>query len=203
MVINVMEKYLQSCTTEFWRKVFDAELDYVLRELEGVKDVLSVGCGPAIIEAGLSEHGFNVTGLDISKEALEQAPDSIRTVRGSVENMDFTESSFDAVIYVASIQFIERYKEAVKQSARVLRSGGKLLIMLLNPESEFFKEKAGNPASYINKIKHTNLAEIERTIAERFFVQSEYFLGIKGDKIFQSRNPDLASLYVIKGTSRH
>jgi len=203
MAINVMEKYLQSCTTEFWRKVFDAELDYVLRELEGVKDVLSVGCGPAIIEAGLSEHGFNVTGLDISKEALEQAPDSIRTVRGSVENMDFTESSFDAVIYVASIQFIERYKEAVKQSARVLRSGGKLLIMLLNPESEFFKEKAGNPASYINKIKHTNLAEIERTIAERFFVQSEYFLGIKGDKIFQSRNPDLASLYVIKGTSRH
>ena len=203
MVINVMEKYLQSCTTEFWRKVFDADLDYVLRELEGVKDVLSVGCGPAIIEAGLSEHGFNVTGLDISKEALEQAPDSIRTVRGSVENMDFTESSFDAVIYVASIQFIERYKEAVKQSARVLRSGGKLLIMLLNPESEFFKEKAGNPASYINKIKHTNLAEIERTIAERFFVQSEYFLGIKGDKIFQSRNPDLASLYVIKGTSRH
>ena len=198
-----MEKYLQSCTTEFWRKVFDAELDYVLRELEGFKDVLSVGCGPAIIEAGLSEHGFNVTGLDISKEALEQAPDSIRTVRGSVENMDFTESSFDAVIYVASIQFIERYKEAVKQSARVLRSGGKLLIMLLNPESEFFKEKAGNPASYINKIKHTNLAEIERTIAERFFVQSEYFLGIKGDKIFQSRNPDLASLYVIKGTSRH
>jgi len=198
-----MEKYLQSCTTEFWRKVFDAELDYVLRELEGVKDVLSVGCGPAIIEAGLSEHGFNVTGLDISKEALEQAPDSIRTVRGSVENMDFTESSFDAVIYVASIQFIERYKEAIKQSALVLRSGGKLLIMLLNPESEFFKEKAGNSASYINKIKHTNLAEIERTIAERFFVQSEYFLGIKGDKIFQSRNPDLASLYVIKGTSRH
>ncbi len=198
-----MENYLRSCKTEFWKKVFKAELDYILQELKGTKDILSVGCGPAIIEAGLSEHGFNVTGLDISKEALNQAPDSIRTVIGSVENMDFTESSFDAVIYVASIQFIERYKEAIKQSARVLRSGGKLLIMLLNPESEFFKEKTGNPASYINKIKHTNLAEIERTIAERFFVQSEYFLGIKGDKIFQSRNPDLASLYVIKGTSKH
>jgi len=198
-----VENYLRSCKTEFWKKVFKAELDYILQELKGTKDILSVGCGPAIIEAGLSEHGFNVTGLDISKEALNQAPDSIRTVIGSVENMDFTESSFDAVIYVASIQFIERYKEAIKQSARVLRSGGKLLIMLLNPESEFFKEKTGNPASYINKIKHTNLAEIERTIAERFFVQSEYFLGIKGDKIFQSRNPDLASLYVIKGTNKH
>ena len=197
-----VENYLRSCKTEFWKKVFKAELDYILQELKGTKDILSVGCGPAIIEAGLSKHGFNVTGLDISKEALDQAPDSIRTVRGSVENMDFTESSFDAVIYVASIQFIERYKEAIKQSARVLRSGGKLLIMLLNPESEFFKEKASNPASYINKIKHTNLAEIERMIAEHFFVQSEYFLGIRKTKTFQSRHPDLAALYIIKGKKK-
>ncbi len=193
---------MRSCKTEFWKKVFKAELDYILQELKGTKDILSVGCGPAIIEAGLSEHGFNVTGLDISKEALDQAPDSIRTVRGSVENMDFTESSFDAVIYVASIQFIERYKEAIKQSARVLRSGGKLLIMLLNPESEFFKEKTQNPDSYINKIKHINLAEIERTIAEHFSVQTEYFLGIKGTKVFQSRNSNAASLCVIKGTKK-
>lgn len=197
-----MENYLRSCKTEFWTKVFKAELDYILQELKGTKDILSVGCGPAIIEAGLSEHGYNVTGLDISKEALEQAPDSIRTVKGSVENMDFTESSFDAVIYVASMQFIERYKEAIKQSARVLRSGGKLLIMLLNPESEFFKEKADNPASYINKIKHRNLAEIERTIAERFFVESEYFLGIRKTKTFKSRHPDLAALYIIKGKKK-
>ncbi len=202
MELVVVENYLRSCKTEFWTKVFKAELDYILQELKGTKDILSVGCGPAIIEAGLSEHGYNVTGLDISKEALEQAPDSIRTVKGSVENMDFTESSFDAVIYVASMQFIERYKEAIKQSARVLRSGGKLLIMLLNPESEFFKEKADNPASYINKIKHRNLAEIERTIAERFFVESEYFLGIRKTKTFKSRHPDLAALYIIKGKKK-
>ena len=193
---------MKSCKTEFWKKVFKAELDYILQELEGAKDVLSVGCGPAVIETGLAEHGFNVTGLDISKEALNQAPDSIRTVRVSVENMDFTESSFDAVIYVASIQFIERYKEAVKQSARVLRSGGKLLIMLLNPESEFFKEKTQNPDSYINKIKHINLREIEEAVAKYFFVKTEYFLGIKGTEIFQSRDSNAASLYVIKGKKK-
>jgi len=197
-----VDNYLRSCKTEFWKKVFKAELDYILQELKGTKDILSVGCGPAIIEAGLSEHGFNDTGLDISKEALEQAPDSIRTVRGSVENMDFTESSFDVVIYIASIQFIEKYKEAIRKTARVLRPGGKLLAMLLNPRSRFFKEKASNPASYVNKIKHTNLAEIERTIAEHFFVQSEYFLGIRKTKMFQSRHPDLAALYIIKGEKR-
>jgi len=197
-----MEKYLQSCKSEFWKKVFKAELDYILHQLKGIKDVLSVGCGPAIIETGLAEHGFNVTGLDISKEALDQAPDSIRTVAGSAEKMDFASLSFDAVIYVTSVQFIENYKEAIKQSARVLRSGGKLLVMLLNPQSEFFKEKADNPTSYVNRIKHTDLKEIERTIAEYFSVKTEYFLGIKGTKVFQSRNSNAASLCVIKGTKK-
>lgn len=197
-----MENYLKSCKTEFWKKVFEAELHYILQELKGTKDILSVGCGPAIIETGLSEHGLNVTGLDISKEALDQALDSIRTVAGSAENMDFTDSCFDAAIYIASLQFIEKYKEAIKQTARVLRPGGKLLAMLLNPQSQFFKEKARNPASYTNKIKHTDLKEIERTIAEYFSVKTKYFLGIKGQEIFESQNPDLASLYVIKGKTK-
>lgn len=197
-----MDKYLQSCKTEFWKKVFEAELDYILQELRGAKDVLSVGCGPAIIEAGLSEHGFNVTGLDISKEVLGQVPNGVRTVVGSAENMDFVDSCFDVVIYVASVQFIEKYQEAIKQAARVLRAGGKLLVMLLNPESEFFREKAGVPASYVNRIKHTNLEEIERTIAEYFSVKIEYFLGIKDGVIFQSQNPNLASLYVVKGQKK-
>ena len=194
-----MEKYLQSCKSDFWKKVFKAELDYILRQLKGAKDILSVGCGPAIIETGLAEHGFNVTGIDVSREALGQAPSSIRTVVGPAEKMDFADCSFDAVIYVASIQFIERYKESVKQSARVLRSGGKILIMLLNPDSEFFREKIKNPDSYINKIKHANLMDIEDVVANYFTIKTEYFLGIEGTEIFQSQDYDLASLYVIKG----
>jgi len=197
-----MNKYLESCKTEFWQKVFDAELRYILSELKGAKDVLSIGCGPAIIEARLAEHGFNVTGLDISKEALNQAPDNIRTVVGSAEKMNFAGSSFDAVIYVASLQFIEKYKEAIKQTAHVLRAGGKLLVMLLNPKSEFFKEKASNPSSYVNKIKHTDLTKIEKTIAEYFSVQSEYFLGVKAGEIFETGDSNLAGLYVVKGKKK-
>jgi len=197
-----MEKYLQSCKSEFWKEIFEFELNYILPELEGAKDILSVGCGPAIIEAGLAEHGFNVTGLDISKEALDQAPDSVRTVAGPAEKTGFVDCSFDAVVYVASVQFIERYKQAIKETARVLRSGGKLLVMLLNPQAEFFKEKIKKPDSYVNKIKHTSLSEIERAIARYFSVKTEYFLGIEGTKIFQSRDSNVASLYVIKGTKK-
>jgi len=197
-----MEKYLQSCRTKFWQEVFRAELDYILEELGGGEEILSVGCGPAIIEAGLAEHGFNVTGLDISKQALDRAPDSVRTAAGSADKMDFPNSCFDMVIYVASLQFIDNYKETIRQTARVLRAGGKFLAMLLNPECEFFREKTKHSNSYINRIKHTDLRQIERTIAAYFYTQREYFLGISGRKIFESQAPNLASLYVVKGKKR-
>jgi ubiquinone/menaquinone biosynthesis C-methylase UbiE len=197
-----MENYLKSCKTEFWNEVFTTELDYILNELTGAKDILSVGCGPAIIETGLSEHGFNVTGLDISEEVLDMAPDRVRAVVSSAENMDFASQSFDAVIYVVSIQFIEKYKEAIEQSAHVLRSGGKILMMLLNPESGFFRERTRNPSSYVNKIRHRNLQEIEAEVAKYFSVRTEYFLGIEGTRVFQSRDSHCASLYIIKGIKK-
>jgi ubiquinone/menaquinone biosynthesis C-methylase UbiE len=170
--------------------------------LEGCREALSVGCGPAVLESGLSERGFRVTGLDVSEEALACAPDHIRTIAGRAEDMGFSDSSFDAVIYVASLQFIEDYKKAIEKTAQVLRPAGKLIVMLLNPQSAFYKEKARDPASYIQRIRHTNLAEIEYAIAEHFHIQTEYFMGVRGPNIFESREPTEAALYVISGTRK-
>jgi ubiquinone/menaquinone biosynthesis C-methylase UbiE len=195
-----IERYLESCQTEFWQGVFRAELAYLTRHLEGSEDILSVGCGPAIIESGLSERGFRVTGLDVSRETLDCAPDQIRTVAARAEDMPFPESSFDAVIYIASLQFIENYRKAIGMTARVLRPEGKLIALLLNPESGFFKDRLRNIGSYVRKIRHKDVNEIERRIAEKFQIQTEYFLGVKGGNIFESRDAADAALYIIRGT---
>ena len=195
-----MGEYLQSCKTGFWKKVFREEIDYIVRALNGAKDVLSVGCGPATVEAGLSQHGYNVTALDISEEALAQVPDGVRTILGSAEIMNLPASCFDAAIYLASMQFIEGYRQAVRETARVLRSGGRILVMLLNPDSAFFTERVKGPTSYVNRMKHRSLQEIEAAIAKYFTFHTEYFLGISGEDTFESQRPDVASLYVINGT---
>jgi ubiquinone/menaquinone biosynthesis C-methylase UbiE len=195
-------RYLQSCGSDFWQRVFRVELDYLARQLEGCAEILSVGCGPAIIEAGLSEKGFNVVGLDVSREEIACAPDSIRKVVGRAEDMNFRESSFDAAIFVASLQFIEDYKKAIRKTARALRPKGRLIIMLLNPDSAFFKEHIQRADSYVRKVRHHNLREIEKTIAEYFQIETEYFLGICGDAIFDSADPAKSALYVIKGISK-
>jgi len=197
-----IDRYMQSCRTEFWQGVFRIELESILQDLVKGEEVLSVGCGPAIIESALSERGFSITGLDVSQEALDRAPDAVRTVVGRAEEMPFPESSFDAAIYVASLQFIEDYRKALEQTARVLRPEGRLIVLLLNPESDFFKRKLRDPNSYVRKIKHTELKGIEEVIAEYFNMHSEYLLGVKGDAIFESRDLTDAVLYIIRGTRK-
>jgi ubiquinone/menaquinone biosynthesis C-methylase UbiE len=195
-------KYVETCQETFWQNVFAVETDYLVAHLQGSRDILSIGCGPAVIEGKLSEKGFNVTGLDVSAEALKCAPDNVRTVAGRAEDMPFPESSFDAVIYVASLQFIEDYKKALQRSVDVLRPGGKVIVMLLNPKSDFFKNMCLDPESYVNHIKHTDLSKIERFMADIFSLQTEYILGIEGETIFESNNPQKAALYVITGRKR-
>ena len=197
-----MKEYLKSCQTDFWKHVFEKELEYVLRELNGCKNVLSIGCGPAVIERGLQEGGFNVTGLDISREALEGIPDNIRTLIGSAEDLDISNSSFDAVIYIASLQFINDYEKSIQETRRILRPRGKFLAMLLNPESQFFKEKMKQPDSYVTKIKHANLRPIEEIAIKYFEIIGEYFLGIRDRETFPTDDSKLASLYVIKGARK-
>ena len=199
---NNIDRYMQSCRTEFWQRIFRIELEYILKHLVKGEEVLSVGCGPAIIESALSECGFSITGLDVSQEALDCAPDSVRTVAARAEDMPFPASSFDAVIYVASLQFIENYRKAIEETTRVLRPEGTLLVMLLNPESNLFKARLRDPNSYVRKMRHTDLREIEEVIAENYGVHREYFLGVKGDAIFESRDVPDAVLYIIKGTRK-
>ncbi|GAB6270699.1 MAG: hypothetical protein STSR0003_05390 [Smithella sp.] len=195
-------KYAEICREAFWQKVFQVEVEYLNVHLQNSRDILSVGCGPAMIEGKLVKRGFHVTGLDISEEALRRAPDGVRTVAGRAEDMLFPDSSFDAAIFVVSLQFIEDYPKAIKRTAAVLRPEGKIIIMLLNPRSVFYKAMRLNPDSYVNLIRHTNLSRIEQDIRKDFLIQTEYLLGIKGENIFPSQDPDLAALYVMEGPKR-
>jgi len=197
-----MQRYRKSCETEFWQNVFRAEADYLLRHLQGCQTVLSVGCGPAVIEGLLSRHGLNVTGLDVATGTFERAPEGVRTVIGRAEDMPFDAASFDAVIFVASLQFIEDWRKAVVQATRVLCKGGRLIVMLLNPASAFFQEKLHDPRSYVRKIGLRNLSEIRKAIAERFNVQTEYFLGVDGALLFETQDPFRAALFVIRGARK-
>lgn len=192
-------RYLQACKNPFWRQVFAAELEYLLRHLRPGDEVLSVGCGPAIIEGGLAEHGFSIVGLDVSQDAIACVPDAVRTIVAPAEKMPFEEGVFDVVLFIVTLQFVENYRQALAEARRVLRPGGRVIVMLLNPVSNFFNAKHREVDSYVSHIKHLDLSALEATIAEHFVIDSEYFLGISDDRVFVSTDPAVAALYVVRG----
>ena len=194
--------YLRACQNPFWQQVFAAELDYLRQHLRPGDEILSVGCGPALIERGLAEYGFAVTGLDVSREAIACAPDTIRTVVAPAEKMPFADAAFDVVLFIVSLQFVENYRQALSEARRVLRPGGRMIALLLNPASVFFKRKYAETDSYVHRIRHLDLREMESAVAEGFDIQGEFFLGIDGNHIFSSREPETAALYVIQGIKK-
>ena len=163
---------------------------------------MSVGCGPALIEARAIELNprMEILGLDNSKEMLAQSSNEIEIILGDATKMGFKNESFDAVVYIASLEFIEDYRMAIEEAVRVLKPKGMILILMLNPKSNYFKLEYEDEDSYIRKnIKHVDVEKIGEFISHYFFLESEYFLGIKNGKIFDAINTKYASLFVIKG----
>ena len=202
---KIKKKYSNFYKTEFGKKILEKELEYVLKELKDHRDVLSVGCGPAFLEnelVQLNPH-LKIIGLDISKEMLDEVSNSISIVLGDAENMVFKDNSFDALLYVTSLEFIEDYKKAVKEAFRVLKLGGKVIVLMLNPKSHYFQQEYNDKESYIRRnIKHIDIEKLERFLSCYFSLKTEYCLGIKNGSIFDTANQKFASLYIVKGIKR-
>lgn len=194
-----VEKFVRFYESDFGRKVLNREADYLYNELRDREKILDIGCGIGSFEERLAK--LNIIGLDSSEEMLEEARkrSDKKFVFGNAENLDFPERSFDCVFMVTTLEFLESYKKAVNEVVRVLELGGKFVTMMLNPESEYFKSHMHKADSYFRKIKHANLKEIEGYISKFFAVTGEYFLGIRGQEVFDTRDKNLAALYVIKG----
>lgn len=96
------------------------------------KEVLEFGCGLTTQAISLARQGAQVTGIDISDVAVEQARSraeehgvSERThfARKDAEALDFDDDSFDLVCGSAILHHLDLPK-AYAQISRVLRSGG-------------------------------------------------------------------------------
>ncbi|MGC8817442.1 MAG: class I SAM-dependent methyltransferase [Candidatus Hadarchaeum sp.] len=200
MTAGDVEKFVRFYSSDFGKKILAKEAEYLKGELKGRKKILDIGCGIGCFEEILSE--LNIVGLDNSKEALEEArrKSDKRFVLGNAEHLNFLNGTFDGAFTVTTLEFLDNYKKAVDEVARVLEPGGKFVAMMLNPESEYFKSHIGKPDSYFRKIKCTNPKEIEQHISRSFTAAGEYFLGIRGQEIFDTRDKHLAALYVVKGT---
>jgi 2-polyprenyl-6-hydroxyphenyl methylase / 3-demethylubiquinone-9 3-methyltransferase len=91
--------------------------------------ILDVGCGAGFLSNQLGSLGHDVTGLDLSDDALAVAArhDSTHTVRyqrGDALKLPFEDASFDVVCAMDFLEHVETPERAIAEAARVLRPSG-------------------------------------------------------------------------------
>ena len=98
--------------------------------------ILDAGCGPGGNGAWLASHG-QVTGVDLAREALEfvRARRLATTpVQASAERLPFADGAFDVAVGITLLYTVRDDVAALGELARVLRTGG--AVLLLEPAFE-------------------------------------------------------------------
>jgi SAM-dependent methyltransferase len=138
--------------------------------------ILDLGCGEGItLERLLARFpGQEILGLDIMPENVDICKSHGLPARlGDLYHLDLPSGSQDAVVFLEVIEHLDRPERALQEIHRVLRPGGKLLIMFPNDLTFLlarlltlrFKESFYDPG----RLKQWTPALMQRALTEQGF----------------------------------
>lgn len=110
----------------------------LLNPKEG-EHLLDLGCGAGVIAEYIAEKtGVKVTGLDYAEPAIEEAKERTRDKRnrlsfltGDMNALELPEQSFDTVISIDTLYWVEDLTNTMAQVAKLLKPGGQMGIFML------------------------------------------------------------------------
>ncbi|HUZ73231.1 MAG TPA: metalloregulator ArsR/SmtB family transcription factor [Stellaceae bacterium] len=131
--------------------VDDGEVEAALVTLlppAGIGDLLDIGTGTGRILEVLGPKAERAVGIDLSREMLavarvnleRAACDNCSVRQGDMYQLPFAGGSFDAVVIHQVLHYAERPERAIVEAARVLRPGGRLVVVDFAPhELEYLR----------------------------------------------------------------
>jgi len=167
--------------------------------------VLEIGCGLGTDGAQFAQAGANYTGIDLTEAAVDlakrrfelfQLPGTFRVA--DAEHLDFPDNSFDLVYSHGVLHHTPDTPAAVREIHRVLRTGGKAVVMLYHRDSYNYRvnismlRRAGVHLLRWNSgitLVHVLTGEAEESLREharQLKAQSKYL----DSEEFLSRNTD-------------
>ena len=137
--------------------------------------VLDAGSGTGIVTLALHQAGFRpkkTIAFDLSRNSLKLAVEqtrkeknvdasNIEAVQGNILNLPFADESFDIVLSCGVLEYVD-LDEGLRESARVLKPGGKLVLLPVKPSL------VGSVLEIIYNFKIHPLEDV-RKISQRYF----------------------------------
>lgn len=123
------------------------------------KDVLEVASGPGMGLGWLLKKARSVRAGDFDPDMVARSQahygDRLPIDRLDAMNLPFEDASFDLVCILEAIYFVPDYRKAFAEAVRVLRPGGRLLVITANRDWASF-----NPAPYT--VHYPNAEDLRR-----------------------------------------
>lgn len=128
--------------------------------------VLEVGCGAGFMAIALTQRDFRVCAVDSVKGMVELARrhaaeqgaiESLTLDVGDIYALAFEDSSFELVIAIGVIPWLERPERAIQEMARVVKPGGYIILTTAN---------CAGLASLLDPLMNPLLAPLKRRVKE-------------------------------------
>ncbi len=182
--------------TDLGLEVLEAEVELLLDLLPEEGRVLSIGCGIGVHEAALMERrlGLELTCSDLQSEMLRVVPSYLPSVQADMTSLPFPDGTFDAVYEVTALVFVSDPEMALAEMARVLRPGGRMVLLTLNPLSKWGRDRLRELSAPWGELEGL-VAMVEAATGGT--VSVDHALNLEDDVLRESTGLEDASLLVL------
>ncbi|UVL05234.1 methyltransferase domain-containing protein [Pseudomonas sp. B21-047] len=147
---RVMEAYYGKLGDQFMRET-QARIHWICAQVKG-RRILDVGCSQGIVPLLLAREGCQVTGVDTSPQAIEEAKGYLSTEPAHIQqNVTYINSDFlaldtlevepDTVVISEVLEHLVRPELFVEKANELLKQGGRLVITVPFGVNDFIDHK--------------------------------------------------------------
>ncbi len=113
------------------------------KDLNDDARIIDTGCGDGFHLSLLEKYGsknWTLEGIDIDKRAAKMAMDKgLKVHVGSIDEIDLPKNAYDLAIMVQTIEHVAEPAETLRAVHRILKPGGKVVVVTDNTDSFDFK----------------------------------------------------------------
>lgn len=193
------EEYEEKQSYVAGKEVISLAKEELLKESK-LGSVLELGCGTGLYTETLQKIAENIVATDFSDEMIEFAQqkrgnlENVKFMKADALSIEFNEESFDTVFMANLIHVIGNADKVIKESNRVLKKGGLLIITSFAVEEMSFFNRIpiairfiktfGKPSNEATKEKTSRKSVETLLINNGFEISKSIVLGRKSKAIY-------------------